>query len=245
VGARISVIIIAYNEEKYISNILKGLSVQTLQNFEVIVVDSNSSDQTEKVAKDFAADFAEFSYVKLNETIGPAHGRNQGAAAARYDRLLFFDADTTILPHFIATVTAEMEKRQLDLATCPIRILEGDFVSNLGAYFLNAFMYVLKPLYSAAYGACFISNKRTHELVGGFDETLGICEDCNYLKKARRKHGLKFGILSPYFFTSDRRAKSEGGLRFMFKYIRIHLYRMLTGKEVTRKEIVYSYGIYE
>ena len=239
---RISVIIIAYNEEKYIAIILKALSVQTIKNFEVLVVDSNSSDSTEMVSKEFAPDFKEFTYIKLDRTCGPAYGRNKGAEAAKYNRLVFFDADTSIKGNFIERIDRELQKRKLDVATCPIRIFEGNMASNLGAFFLNSFMILLKPVYSSGYGACFISTQETHKLVGGFDETIGICEDCHYIKQARRTHGFRYGILSPYFYTSDRRAKTEGGLLFMLKYIKIHLYRMLTGKEILKENIEYNYG---
>jgi len=239
---RISIIIIAYNEEKYISGILKPLAYQTVNNFEVIIVDSNSSDETEIVAKKYAANFKEFTYIKLDAANGPAFGRNRGAEAAKYNRLIFFDADTSIKGNFIERIDSEIQKRKLDIATCPIKIAEGGLASDLGAIFLNSFMILLKPLYPSGYGACFISTQKAHRLVGGFDESIGICEDCNYIKKARKKYRLRYGILSTFFYTSDRRAKSEGGLKFMFKYIKIHLYRMLTGKEVYKDEVVYNYG---
>lgn len=239
---KFSIIIIAYNEEKYISGILKSLSHQTVNNFEVIVVDSNSSDKTDVVAKKFAANIKEFTYIKLDVTNGPAFGRNRGAEAAKYNRLIFFDADTSVKSNFIERVDYELQKRKLEIATCRIRVLEGGLASAFGAFFLNSFMILLKPFYSSGYGACFISTRNAHRLVGGFDESIGVCEDCNYIKKARRKHCLQYGILSPFFYTSDRRAKSEGGLKFMFKYIKIHLYKMFTGKEILKEKVVYNYG---
>lgn len=239
---KISIIIIAYNEEKYITGILNALLNQTVKNFEVIVVDSNSSDKTEQVTKEIAPAFKEFTYIKLDAAHGPAYGRNKGAEAASYSRLLFFDADTSIKTNFIERIGNELQQKKLDVATCPVRILEGGLASDFGAFFLNSFMIVLKPVYSAGYGACFITTQNVHSLVGGFNENFGLCEDCNYIKNARRIHGFKYGILSPYFYTSDRRAIAEGGLRFMLKYIKIHLYRMLTGKEILKEEIVYDYG---
>lgn len=238
----ISIIIIAYNEEKYIQGILNALINQTEKNFEVIVVDSNSNDKTEQVSKKIASNLKDFTYIKLDSARGPAYGRNKGAEAAKYDRLIFFDADTSINNNFIERVDKEIRRKKLDVATCSIRILEGGLIANFGAFFLNSFMLLLKPVYSSGYGACFITTQNVHGLVGGFDEEIGLCEDCNYIKKARREHRLKFGILSTYFYTSDRRAKSEGGLRFMLKYIKIHLYRMFTGKEILKGEIVYNYG---
>ncbi len=238
----ISIIIIAYNEEKYIQGILNALINQTVKDFEVIIVDSNSNDKTEQVALEVASGFKEYTFIKLDSVRGPAYGRNKGAEAAKYERLIFFDADTSINKNFIERVDKEIKKNKIDVATCSIRILEGGLVANFGAFFLNSFMILLKPVYSSGYGACFITTQKVHRLVGGFDEEIGICEDCNYIKKARREHRLKFGILSTYFYTSERRAQSEGGLKFMLKYIKIHLYRMFTGKEISKGEIVYNYG---
>ena len=62
----ISIIIIAYNEEKFISGILNALINQTVKNFEVIVVDSNSIDKTEQVARGFSSYFKEFTYIQLD-----------------------------------------------------------------------------------------------------------------------------------------------------------------------------------
>ncbi len=241
---KISIIIIAYNEGKYISGILNSLVNQTIKNFEVIVVDSNSNDETELMARNFSIRFEEFSYIKLDTARGPAFGRNEGAKIAKYDRLFFLDADAQLNSEFIERIIHDIIIKKSDVATCPVRILGGGLAANLGAYFLNMFMFLLKPVYSSAYGACFISTKEVHLKVGGFDEEIGLCEDCNYVKKARRKYHYKFDILSPYFYTSDRRAKSAGGLNFLLKYIKIHLYRMLTGNEILKCDIEYEYGKY-
>ena len=238
----LSIIIIAYNEEKYISGILNSLTNQTIKDFEVIVVDSNSIDNTEIVAKSFSKNFNAFRYLKLDVTKGPGYGRNQGEKIANYEKLLFLDADTKLNNNFVERIVIELIKRKIEVATCPIRIAEKNPISNIGAYFLNSFMILLKPVYSSAYGACFISTKEVHSKVNGFDENIAICEDCNYIKKARRLHNINFGILKPYFYTSDRRAKSYGGLTFMLMYVKLHLYRMFTGQEIMKGKIEYNYG---
>ena len=238
----LSIIIIAFNEEKYISGILNSLSHQTLKDFEIIVVDSNSTDKTEIVAKSFSKNFKEFRYLKLDSAQGPGYGRNQGEKLANYKKLLFLDADTSLNSDFIERISKELVNKRIEIATCPVRITENNTISNLGSYFLNLFMIMLKPVYSSAYGACFISTKEIHSKVNGFDENIAICEDCNYLKKARRLYHYKFGILEPYFYTSDRRAKADGGMAFMFMYIKIHLYRMFTGREIMKGKINYNYG---
>jgi hypothetical protein len=56
---------------------------------------------------------------------------------------------------------------------------------------------------------------------------------------------LRFRVLRQTFGTSDRRASSEGQLRVMLKYIRVHLYRILTGNEIASGKIAYDYGVYD
>lgn len=240
----ISIIVIAYNEEKYIKGILSALINQTVKNFEIIVVDSDSNDKTEEVSKEILSDFKEFTYIKLDSARGPAYGRNKGAEAANYDRLIFFDADTSVNCDFVEKIEKEIKSKNLNVATCPIKILEGGIVAGFGAMFLNTFMILLKPFYSSGYGACFITTQKVHNLVGGFNEEIELCEDCNYIKKARDIYHVKYGILSTHFYTSDRRAKSEGRLKFMLTYIKIHLYRMFTGKEILKDKISYNYGYF-
>lgn len=237
----LSIVVIAYNEEKYLPRNLAALAQQTQRDFEVIVVDSNSTDGTEAVARQFADKLPAFRYLKLPQALGPAYGRNRGAETASGERLLFLDADTVLRPDFVARTVAALAGRKTDVATCPLRILEKSPLSDIGAIFLNTAMRVLNPVYPCAYGACLFSTPQAHAAVGGFDERIGICEDCHYVKMAR-KRGFRFRVLNQPFLTSDRRAQREGGPRIMAKYISCHLRRMLTGREIFKEDITYTYG---
>lgn len=237
----LSIIVIAYNEEHYLPQNLDSLAHQTERDFEVIVVDSNSTDGTAAVAREYAGRLPAFRFLKLPQALGPAYGRNKGAEIAAGQRLLFLDADTVLKPDFIAVTRAELAMTEADVATCPLKLVEQSMASNWGAGFLNMAMRLLNPIYPCAYGACLFSTRETHEAVGGFDEQIGICEDCHYVKKAR-KLPVRFRVLRPAFHTSDRRARHEGGVRIMGKYIACHLRRMLTGREIMKENINYTYG---
>lgn len=241
---KISIVIIAYNEQKYLPKLLDSLARQSLKNFEIIVVDSKSKDKTWKICYTSGKRFDEYTCIKLDRAAGPAYARNMGAKAAKYERLLFLDADTILKEDFIFRLTIDLKNINPDAATCLIRINNSSILSNFGAYFLNFFTYTLQPFYSAAYGACLISTKELHTKLNGFDESLSVCEDCNYIKRAR-KVGSSFKILSPFFYTSDRRAKDEGGIKLLKKYIRFHLYRMFTGNELLKDKVDYQFGNYQ
>src|SRR5688572_5985312 len=88
---RLTIVIIAYNEEGYIANCLRSVQDQTLAPDEVIVVDNNSKDRTAEIAKSF-------SFVKLvTEHIqGIAPARNRGFNEATGDLIVRIDSDTKL-----------------------------------------------------------------------------------------------------------------------------------------------------
>src|SRR3989344_6170157 len=95
----ISVIIPALNEEKYIPRLLEDLTKQSEKDFEVIVVDGNSEDQTAEKAVKYQRKYT----LKLVTTKkrNLAYQRNLGVKHANGQYVIFLDADTRIGKHFI------------------------------------------------------------------------------------------------------------------------------------------------
>jgi glycosyltransferase involved in cell wall biosynthesis len=103
----VSVIIPAYNEEKYIGRCLATLQRQTLapDQREIIVVDDGSTDQTRAVV-------ARYGVTVLRQAHrGPALARNLGASLARGAILVFLDADMSFAPTFLARLIAPILER--------------------------------------------------------------------------------------------------------------------------------------
>ncbi len=88
----VSVIIPAYNAEKYIGRCLTALKNQSFKDYEVIVVDDGSADKTSEVVKSFAKKFRNIRLIKQRNS-GPAVARNNGAKEAKGKIILFTDAD--------------------------------------------------------------------------------------------------------------------------------------------------------
>src|SRR3989344_5888247 len=95
----ISIIIPTLNEDKYVPSLLKDLQNQTEPNFEVIVIDGNSDDNTLSSCEIFKSDL-KLSLVKVNKR-NVSYQRNYGAKHARGDYILFLDADVRISHGFI------------------------------------------------------------------------------------------------------------------------------------------------
>lgn len=104
---KISIIIPVYNEAATIGNCLRSLQQQTIQDFEIIVVDDGSTDQTHAIIKD----------TKINHNLdlllqkhqGPGKARNLGASKARGEILVFVDADMKFEPDFLEKLIVPIE----------------------------------------------------------------------------------------------------------------------------------------
>ncbi len=91
---KVSVIVTTRNNEKTIEECLKSVTHQTYKNIELIVVDNNSSDKTQKIS---------FGYTDNVFNIGPERSaqRNFGAKMSKGDFLLFIDSDMILSPQVI------------------------------------------------------------------------------------------------------------------------------------------------
>lgn len=88
----ISIVVTTYNSSSYIVNTLDSLTAQTFKNFEIIVVDDNSNDNTLELLTSY--DDQRLRVVSLDvNSGGPARPRNVGVANANGDLIAFCDAD--------------------------------------------------------------------------------------------------------------------------------------------------------
>jgi glycosyltransferase involved in cell wall biosynthesis len=96
----ISIVIPAYNEEDAIIDCLSSLDKQAHSNFEVIIVDDGSTDNTPKLIKKYKPDKYKLTIIKQNHK-GPGAGRNLGSNKAAGEILVFVDADMTFDKDFL------------------------------------------------------------------------------------------------------------------------------------------------
>lgn len=94
---KISVIVPSFNSGKYITETLLSILGQDYQDFEIIVVDDASTDNTSDVVKALNSD--KIHYIRLTENHGgPSKPRNVGIENARGEYIAFFDSDDLMLP---------------------------------------------------------------------------------------------------------------------------------------------------
>jgi glycosyltransferase involved in cell wall biosynthesis len=99
--SKISVIIPTYNRAHLIERSIISVLNQTYQNFEIIVVDDGSIDNTEEIIKKLQRTDNRIRYIKLEKNIGAAAARNIGIKAAKEEYVAFQDSDDEWLPEKI------------------------------------------------------------------------------------------------------------------------------------------------
>ncbi|MGB4957245.1 MAG: glycosyltransferase [Candidatus Saccharimonas sp.] len=234
---KISVIIPCKNEAAIVSRLLKSLSLQTLPANEVIVVDSHSTDGTAKVAMSFKNTLP--LHVIAAQEKGVANARNSGGSDASGDMLVFVDADTVLPPGFIADAAA-MIQSGVQVGGFTMRMESNKFTIRAGARFMNGYLRLMaKTPWPIAF-TCLFSTKEAFVKLGGFDPSLFIMEDYDYILRAKRA-GYKVGVCTTPFSASDRRFKDDP-FGSAWKGAYGELYRYTHGLRITKPLFRYDMG---
>jgi glycosyltransferase involved in cell wall biosynthesis len=98
----VSVITAAYNNEQFLGEAIQSILAQTYPNFEMIVVDDASTDQTLVVARRYAAVDSRVRVLANERRMGAAGARNRGVREARGEFIAILDADDVALPERLA-----------------------------------------------------------------------------------------------------------------------------------------------
>jgi glycosyltransferase involved in cell wall biosynthesis len=232
---QLSVIIPCLNESAHIPGLLEALKAQTHPPDEIVVADAGSKDGTVELARERGA--------RVIPGGMPGPGRNAGARAAQGDIFLFLDAD--VLPHrdFIERALGEFERKGYAVATCPTEALSEDLSDRLIMDATNLYLQIIMPFSPRAPGFCIFARREIHQAITGFDETLKMSEDHDYVRRASR-HG-KFGLLtSARIPVSMRRLEKEGIAGLALKYLWCEMYA-LAGKPIRSMPFEYEFGAFE
>ena len=101
-----SIIIPVYNAEKTLDATMESVMHQTVNDFEVILIDDCSTDNSEYVCKKWKASDIRIKYFRNKENSGPSFTRNFGINIAQGEWILFVDSDDLITENFIEKLTS-------------------------------------------------------------------------------------------------------------------------------------------
>ena len=203
----VSIIIPARNAAKTIAETLESVCAQTFSNWEVIVVNDDSSDKTAAIARSFAEQDFRIRVVSQLQ-MGVSTARNTGIDLAQFDWLLFLDADDWILPLHLERLTNILASDpKLDAAHCGWMRVTSER-KQYGPVFSSDSENLFPELAQSgpmAIHAC-IFRRSLVQSVGRFDATLNTCEDWDLWQRITRTDA-HFGgtseVLAQYRIRTD------------------------------------------
>lgn len=170
-----SVIIPVYNRPAGLRRALESVLAQTLRDYELIVVDDGSTDETGDVAHSFTA----VRYIR-QENRGVSAARNRGVAESSAPHLAFLDSDDAWLPR-------KLEAQRDFIAENPsVPIHQTGEIWVRHGRRVNPMKRHRKPegdIFLPSLALCLVSpsavviERALFECIGGFDERLRVCED--------------------------------------------------------------------
>ncbi len=182
-----SVLIPAYDVARYVGATLDSLLRQSARDFEVILVDDGSRDQTLAIARDYEQRFAASGRplrIETGENRGAGAARNKAMSLARGTFWCFVDADDLLHPHALETLALHLrEDRSADLVFPQCRHVDphgqptGVVSSVSQRRFSAGDLLVDNPVHT---GTGVTIRRERAEAAGLFDTSLRACIDVDY-----------------------------------------------------------------
>lgn len=212
---RFSIIIPAYNEEKFLPRLLHSIELAR-QNYqkgeiEIIVADNSSNDKTKEIAEKFGCRIATVEKRCI------AAARNGGAKIARGEVFCFIDSDSALHPNTFEKIDEAMsDKRFIVGAT-------GIFLERMSPGLLLVYCLMLPMMWLLQMDTGVVFCRREDfEAVGGYNENLLLAEDVAFLvalKKRGSEKGQKFTRLSAVKALGSTRKFDDHGDWHYFKML--------------------------
>ncbi len=203
----ISVCIPARNEERDIEGCVKSLLNQNYPNFEVIVVDDNSTDNTAKIINSMTKQYPNLIFVSgaklISGWIGKPYALHQAYQRSRGQYLLFTDADLMYKPYALKTAMHTMICKDLDLLTLMPAVIFDSFWERVVQPVIFGFIASLTNFRKVnskshknamGFGAFLLFKKLSYRKIGGHrsvSNEVTLVADGKHLFSIRMYHSMK------------------------------------------------------
>lgn len=202
----VSVIIPCYNYAHYLPEAVSSVIGQTFQDFEIIIVNDGSTDNTIEIAELLIHQYSQYSIKLINQPNSghPAVSRNRGISEAQADLILPLDADDMLHPIFLQKMVDILERNnEIDIVYCDtVRFGEVNNTYQTEAWDLNKLAIVNVINYCALY------RKKVWTEIGGYKAECGY-EDWEFWIAAAEKGFMGYRVPEYLFYY---RSKTSGRL---------------------------------
>ena len=240
----VSVLMPAYNSEKYIAESIESILNQTFKDFEFIIINDGSTDNTANIVREYAANDPRIKFIDNKKNQGVAKIRNELLNAANGQYLAYQDSDDISLPHRLK-IQVDFLDSHPDISVvgaaleCFPKYEKMDWIRNpklLDFYFGNS---VPNPV-------AMLRKQDIDKYNLKYNETYQTCEDYDFWVRCVRFlkiHNLP-NVLLKYRVLDNSLSHNNPNLEKYDKIIRDELINSLTDNEMIKSKLSPKYNQY-
>jgi glycosyltransferase involved in cell wall biosynthesis len=234
---KVSIILPARNEERFIGKCLDSLVDQDYANYEIIVIDDSSDDRTSQIISEYVKKSSKIISVKARKKPDGWMGKNwacmEGYRNATGDLLLFTDADTRHSQNVVSLAVSHLLSLELDALSAIPRLLTMDFWTRITLPMISTFLHtrfsairVNDPTKKTAYffGSFFIIKQKTYKAVGMHEGVKHEIIEDGALGKKVKESGHKMRVVRGDHLIDAVWARDRNTLWNALKRLMIPLY---------------------
>jgi len=192
----VSIIMVTFNSSKDIGTLLPTLLAQTYRNFEIIIVDNNSCDDT----KDIISKYKNVKLIALPKNVGYGRACNIGARFAKGRHLVFLNPDVKLTPTFLEILyRAIREAPDVGMVCATSVFYTGDKIQSIGQSYEPLTGYALDLLFGTKItDATALSLIQEKISIFKYKYSVFSCNGVGFIIKKELFE--KIGGFSPYYF---------------------------------------------
>ncbi|WP_273838841.1 glycosyltransferase family 2 protein [Providencia rettgeri] len=176
----ISIIIPVYNVENYIEKCINSVKSQSFTDFECLIIDDGSPDNSIPIAKTLIQDDTRFTiYQQKNIGLGPARNTGLNYATGKY--IVFIDSDDYIEKDYLFELINKIKLENADICTCDVKLVDGngekikEFINQPDKYrekndILNTQLYIANWAWNKIYKKECFENTRFASHIQTFED---------------------------------------------------------------------------
>jgi glycosyltransferase involved in cell wall biosynthesis len=196
----------AYNAETYIADAIRSVMAQTYKDWELIVVDDGSTDNTANIVKEIKLRDNRIKYVyQQNKRLSAA--RNTGIINSKGSWIAFLDSDDLWKPEKLQKqIEVALQTTDVDVIYSDGYTFDDDDLTSLKYYLIKLGRFTGEEMYKLEFENNYIPvlsavvRKSFIDKVGWQDETLNACEDWDYWLRMSRAGAKFFGMPEKLFY---------------------------------------------
>ena len=219
---KVSVIIPTYNRAHFLPRAIKSVLNQTFQDFELIIVDDGSTDNTKEVVEDFQKQDSRIKYIWQENSGGPAKPKNTGIKNSKGEFLAFLDSDDEWLPEKLEKQLELFEKnKRLGIVGCNCWNIHTNQKNKKIEYKIKITKNK-ENIISNILGKCFINTSSSiiisrfvFDDIGFYDERFKIADDWDLYIRILEKYNFDFveEPLLNYYIHNENISGNSGAIK--------------------------------